>query len=172
MWRAAAACAVALLLAAGCGGEEKTTTTWSENGVSFEYPATWKPIDVKRFKLEAARFAAQGPADKDGERLRVALFRDARKHATSTDLEHALERGFPFALGSRHVRRAQVHGAEAAFRVTLDFTTKEKDGSTARELVELAAMTKDEEITVEVGGVKGALEADAVEAIFDSFTVR
>jgi hypothetical protein len=147
----AAAGAVALVLAAGCGSEE--TTTWSDDGVSVAYPKSWKPRDI-----EVATFALQGP------HMRAGVLRSRRLHATAAELEGDLRAGRLVPIwGARHIEPTDVPGAEAAFRITVE--------KRSQRLVEVMALTEDEEISVSVVGSPNAVESEEVEAMLDSFRV-
>jgi hypothetical protein len=174
------ALAVCLLLVAGCGGDADSQggdemKRWSDNGVSVEYPESWKPLDKGEFDLEGLDFAADGPINDAGGRPRLMVFRNEREHETIKAFARSIQVGRPFELPKGHARDfepAEVPGAEAGWRISTTFETKKKDGSPVPgELIELLAQTSDEEISISVAATKTGIDSPEVKAILSSFRV-
>jgi hypothetical protein len=169
---AAIACAVL-----GCGGEDDDgMTRWSGAGMSFEYPESWRELDVEELGVEDMVFAADGPLNSAGGRPRITAIREEATRPTIRLYGKEIAGARPFELNEGRAagdREIEIPGADGGWRVETRFQAKLKDGSTVpARAIELLAKKDDKEYLLSFGGTEESLRGYDEEAIARSFRIE
>jgi hypothetical protein len=163
----------ATVLLASCGGDDADGSSgferYEEDGLAVEYPASWI---VDEGREGDVRISVHGRRDEEDLFPRLTVSRDESEFGSAAQAGGVLAAERPFQLNDGRLvsdRKAEVHGADGAWRVETSYKIAlDRGGTVPGNAVEVIALKADEQFILTLAGPAERIERVPVERIVGS----